>query len=360
VNSGEDSPTDRPDELHAGEEEPAGQKPAIFISHKHADRAIADALRNWISDVSLGGVTTYQSTFPDNAPRVGAPLNDELRRQLHDSQAVVCLFTSPDEDWAYCMWECGVATDPMTEGTRIIVFQFSDAYPPPFQDRVRVDVREKTDIQKFVRSFLTDPDFFPGQGHALAPDLPPAAPQVETKAEDLYNRLTEVVPGAIEEWPAWGYFILQLPSDEVERVKQEASADKRVQLVEEQLRGSTLIVKGDKTAKGLFGRAVFPPGLTFAQVLQDWTNQYPDASDQWVLSLAHQIELAARGSYPLSDWSVMRGATRAGEWCIPVVTWVRTLPSRDMQFDVYFLPVRGVDEEAGRLDLGVNVPQPNG
>jgi hypothetical protein len=31
-----------------------------------------------------------------------------------------------------------------------------------------------------------------------------------------------------------------------------------------------------------------------------------------------------------------------------------------MQFDVYFLPVRGVDEEAGRLDLGVNVPQPNG
>jgi hypothetical protein len=28
-----------------------------------------------------------------------------------------------------------------------------------------------------------------------------------------------------------------------------------------------------------------------------------------------------------------------------------------MQFDVYFLPVRGVDEASGSLDLGVDVPK---
>jgi hypothetical protein len=27
---------------------------------------------------------------------------------------------------------------------------------------------------------------------------------------------------------------------------------------------------------------------------------------------------------------------------------------------VYFLPVKGVNEEAGRMDLGANVPQRNG
>jgi hypothetical protein len=255
------------------------------------------------------------------------------------------------------MWECGVATDPITEDTRIVVFRFSDAFPAPFQDRVGVDVRQQDDVRKFVTSFLTDPEFFPGRGEALAPDLPRGAPQIETKAADLFDRLKDFSPKPIETWTAWGYLVLQFEADEVRRVKEESAAEKRIALVEECLRSTTVIREGDKTAQGLFGRAKFPPGLTFAEVLEDWTARYPQGKDQWVTSLAQQIELAARGFYPISDWAVMRGATPRGEWCIPVVTWIRTMPSGDMQFDVYFLPVRGVDEVSGKLDLGVDVPK---
>jgi hypothetical protein len=349
--------TREPGAVASREREGADDKPALFVSHKHSDRTIADALRNWINDCSLGAVTVYQSTFPDNAPRVGAPLNEELRRQLHDSRVVICVFTSPDEDWSYCMWECGVATDPMNEDTRIVVFQFEDAYPPPFQDRVRVDVRDQDDVRKFVTSFLTDPDFFPGRGRAIAPGLPPSAPQIETRAQDLFDRLRECSPKARETWTAWGYFVLHFLADEIQRVIDETSADKRIALVEESLRSTSIIMEGDKTAQGLFGRARFRPGLTFGEVLEDWSAQYPEASEEWVTSLAKQIELTARGMYPSSNWVVMRGATQRGDWCIPVVTWIRTMPSRDMQFDVYFLPVRGVDEASGNLDLGVDVPR---
>jgi len=28
------------------------------------------------------------------------------------SDVVMLIFTTESEDWSYCMWECGVATDP--------------------------------------------------------------------------------------------------------------------------------------------------------------------------------------------------------------------------------------------------------
>ena len=45
-------------------------------------------------------------------PGVGRTLNAELRQALWGAGAVILVYTSPDEDWGYCMWECGVATLP--------------------------------------------------------------------------------------------------------------------------------------------------------------------------------------------------------------------------------------------------------
>jgi hypothetical protein len=88
-------------------------RPLLFISHRHADQPIADVLRKFVTDRSGGRIAVFQSSSAqaDN-PRVGRELQQELKEHLWEAGVVVLVYTSPEEDWSYCMWECGVATHP--------------------------------------------------------------------------------------------------------------------------------------------------------------------------------------------------------------------------------------------------------
>jgi hypothetical protein len=52
---------------------------------------------------------------------------------------VLLVYTTEDQDWSYCMWECGVAMKPDAPQTRIVVLQCAAETPNVFEDRVRVD-----------------------------------------------------------------------------------------------------------------------------------------------------------------------------------------------------------------------------
>ena len=77
------------------------RRPLLFISHRHADRAIAEVLRKFVTDRSGGRIAVFQSSSAqaDNA-RVGRELRRELKEQLWAAGAVVLVFTSPKEDWS--------------------------------------------------------------------------------------------------------------------------------------------------------------------------------------------------------------------------------------------------------------------
>src|SRR5262245_36125451 len=106
------------------------------------------------------------------------------------------IYTSEDQDWQWCMWECGVALNPHTPDTRVIVFQCAPHPHRVFQDQVRVDARNKEDLSKFVRTFLTDRSFFPGFGRALAPKLSPHGDEVRDAADELHKTMASVLPRA--------------------------------------------------------------------------------------------------------------------------------------------------------------------
>jgi hypothetical protein len=337
------------------------QERVLFISHRHADKSIADTVRTFIDEFAPGRLKIYQSSDSERAPRVGRRLNDELRLQLKESGVVIWLYTASDQDWSYCNWECAIATDS-EDDTNLVIFQFSDDVPAPFQELVRVNVSDPTDVRKFVNGFFTDPDFFPGKGEALSPGYQPNDERILRKADDLHESLQQAsFPGKVSEWPAWAYLILEFQTEDIDRIKEETDQLKRVELTKDILTTRTEIVRGDKTAQGLFG-ARFPRDLeqvTFSDIFEEWRARYPDSDMRWLDSLCEQIALAARGFYPQTDWAVMRGA-QANDWSIPVVNWIRTQPAGEMQFDVYFMPVRNVDERTGSLDLGVVEPQVNG
>src|SRR5262245_54449735 len=97
-------------------------RPLLFISHKHADAAIAQVVASFIEDRSNGTVSVYLSSSPDFAgPKFGKNLNAQLRETLWQTRALILVYTSQDADWSYCMWECGVATHPQSPDTSIIV-----------------------------------------------------------------------------------------------------------------------------------------------------------------------------------------------------------------------------------------------
>ena len=116
-------------------------EPLVSVSHKHSDWEIAETIARFVKKNSAGKVRVHLSSSPDfDGPRFGRPLNDELKHALAAAEAVILVFTNEAEDWSYCMWECGVATNPNDERpTSVVVVQCSADEPKVFRDQLRVD-----------------------------------------------------------------------------------------------------------------------------------------------------------------------------------------------------------------------------
>lgn len=170
---------------------PSVRERVIFISHRHQDKMIGDAVHNFINRMTHREVKIYRSTSPESAPTIGAPLNSEIKKQLHETSVVILIFTVADADWSYCMWECGIAMDP-DRRTRVVALQFSETVPGPLRDIVRVKARSKEHIHKFVAELMTSPSFFPGRSTALAPRLRPTDDPILDAAEDLHSTLQKL------------------------------------------------------------------------------------------------------------------------------------------------------------------------
>ena len=114
--------------------------PTIFISHKHSDSKIAQVLAGFLEEKSNGLVKVHLSSSPNfDGPRFGPSLNAQLRQALWTTDVLILVYTSADQDWSYCMWECGVASDSHSPETTIVVFQCGPDIPAPFQDVLRVN-----------------------------------------------------------------------------------------------------------------------------------------------------------------------------------------------------------------------------
>jgi hypothetical protein len=124
----------------------ARPRPLLFISHRHADREIADVIREFVTFRSAGDVVVHQSSSSDAAaPKIGRNINDELKRTLWRTDVLLLVYTRKDHDWDYCMWECGVAMHAESEDTNVIALQCGRQLPRVFADQVGVDMRDPGD-----------------------------------------------------------------------------------------------------------------------------------------------------------------------------------------------------------------------
>jgi hypothetical protein len=167
------------------------EKPLLFISHRHGDSNIATAVAKVIEHRTLGAVRIFQSShYQFDGPRVGAGLNAELRRALWDTDVLILIYTSENQNWQYCMYECGVATQSGSE-TNVVVLQCGRDSPLPFAADLRVDINNEDHLKRFVEQLLRDPSFFPKRGRPLAPDA--SDDMVEQTAAELAREIGKLI-----------------------------------------------------------------------------------------------------------------------------------------------------------------------
>ena len=142
----------------SGQEQDRPDKPVLFISHIEEHQEVAHVLRRFINTWTGKRVDVYQSTAPETEAdglRLGQNLNEGLQGKLWQTKVLLLIYTSHDEDWSYCMWECGVAQLPAPSATRSIVLQTGTDVPKVFEDKIRANLSKPDDIERFVNDLFT-------------------------------------------------------------------------------------------------------------------------------------------------------------------------------------------------------------
>lgn len=312
--------------------------PSLFISHKHSDSKIAQVLAGFLEEKSNARIKIHLSSSPDfEGPRFGANLNSQLRQALWHTDVLILVYTSADQDWSYCMWECGVANDSQSPETTLIVFQCGSDVPAPFQDVLRVNPRSFDDLKRFMDQFLRNPTFFPKLGGAVAPNLRDT--HVDNAAKALKENLEGVLPlpddGLSKEWPTWPYLRIELPRSEVVRLE-EASEAERVALALQIVKDYGIVAESDARTAQLFGLAGFPNRMRLDALLKSWKDKNPNAEATWFESCCEQIMMGAARGFPVIRWTSIREVGGDSDYT-PVLSRIKPMPYvGSVQFDIYF------------------------
>lgn len=316
------------------------ERPLLFISHKHENQDIASVLREFVEVHTGGAVEVYQSSSEQaSGPRLGFSLTQELKSALWRASAFILIYTTPDREWSYCMYEYGVANNPKSPDTRMLLLRCCEATPALFAGQVTVNARSREEVEKFVNQILTDPEFFRGHGRAITQHQPKSrtiAMLSETLWQNLQKYMPETDTPKAEEWPAYPFIQLQLPADRAHAIRDAASGE-RPRIAAEILAQEAVVSDYDKVAGRLFNSPTFDKGMKFGALVQLWKEKDDrrDAKSRWIESLIRQIADGARWKFPALSWELMQGI-EDDRWYAPMLTRVRRVPDQYYQFDIYF------------------------
>lgn len=327
----------------------------IFISHRHTDKDIADVFTKHLRAWGIPEDSIFQSSNPKYGARVGKQLTDELKQALVRAQVVFLIYTFADEDWSFCMWELGVATDPELDHTNSVVFCCSGDKPKVFEGQIMVEITEDG-LRRFVHQFHTKDGFFPVEKPYQ--DIPPE--EVQKRSKHLYDELMQVIPCAkLQEVFRWDNFRVHIDRHHIDKIqslcKEGESKDDEIH----DILSMESHVLGEPPpfgqSMGHFGFNTFEKGLTLGALMNRWKAGkkqrqeekvigWVGITDDWVHELYSEIKRAVNNQVAQPPRYLMRSLVPdANWWFYPVLNHVRHLPDKSMQFDLYFFRFQQAD-----------------
>jgi hypothetical protein len=297
-----------------------------------------------------GRVRIYQSSgFFTEGPKAGRSLSREIRQAVWEAGVVILVYTSPSQDWNYCMWEVGIASDPESPEARIVVFQCGRQTPALFTDQVHVNAHNLIDIQKFTNQLLTDPDFFPSLMKPLT-EFTPRSQEVEDAATDLFAKLQPLLPLDHEDeadWAAWPLLRLEMSLDDATQIAN-LPPEKRQKESRDILLTKCRVGQDDKACEQIFGIAECK-GMTLDSLSKAWKESHPQSEATWLDSVCSQLSEAACSKLPALSWEWMPNHTGTAFYAPVLVSVGRRGSQRCIQFDIYFLPLQDCEEKVAAL-----------
>lgn len=328
----------------------------LFISHRHADYRIADMLRDFIQQ-RAPHAQVYLSSYEGDGPSVGEVLSESLGQQLSAAEVVLLLYTTPDENWSYCMWEVGVAFNPERDDTRVVVLQAGADIPAPLGGRKAVRLSDPADVMQFVGQLFTKAELFPKHGKPLWPGRATDSDLVKAAGRELWNKLQDLGIKPDSEY-VWNIctgivFSLPLPSEEdikskqlglhnmLETEKQELWAELRRSLAT-----NLHIENAPPEAGQLFGLNLRPE-TTLQDMIDAWRSNRSAEAD-WVNVLLDQLIRVVADQWPRPKYYGLRHASDERA-CVPILQKVRRRPAAGLIEYHFVFPRFDFDEESGTI-----------
>lgn len=310
--------------------------PIVFLSHKHVDKKIAQILADFLNDESRNAIDIHNSSSDGYLhPETGDRLTDALRNILWKTHVLILIYTSPEHDWSWCMWEAGVANDSQSPDTRIVVLQCMNDAPSLFSGQLNVNIRNQDDVRKFVDDFFRSPTFFPGLGRALTPRW--TADGVRRAAGRLSKAFEEVLEDLVPATYAnvWPNIRFQVPKADARRVRGE---DVGKQQARDILSSAALVADHSASAAEFFGRTRIA-SMTLAQLKQSWAANSPGEDDGWHDSCCDQMARVIRGETPLVPQAPVKEPGTNTDFIPNLIRHREQSYSNQREFEFFFIDV---------------------
>ena len=307
--------------------------PTVFISHRHADAKVARIVADFLTRSSAGNVCVHLSSSADyERPAAGESLVPALKRKLAASDVVVLVFTAEGPGWSWCMWECGVATDPHDESSmKVVVLQCGNDVPARSSTSCASTSaswsRSPASSSRSWRPTTSSRNRAPISGYA---ESDPALRELAADAARRPRRRHRGAAGA----GSRGALGVDLPVHRARQVRRRRPGDGRAGG-----RGEPIAERGcvvDKQgASALFGRKV-----CIGESLERLQVGIPPVPGRasWFDALVEQIRTAVLGRFPIVPWAPF--SVEPSKAVIPYVAGVRTVPATGaVQALVCFVPM---------------------
>jgi hypothetical protein len=178
--------------MDGGDARAVPPRPLVFISHRHNDAGIAKAIGEWIIAASLNSVDIFLSSDGLRGAEVARSITEQIRGKVAAAAVLIAVYTDDQADWAWVMFEIGIAMDPTLPQTSVVILQCGDDFPSVLSDFKRVRVAEVSDRIGLARDFLTT-EFFPTHPGLKLATLS-GDDFIRGQADHLWSKLEEFIP----------------------------------------------------------------------------------------------------------------------------------------------------------------------
>lgn len=254
----------------------------IFISHKQKDEKIINKLRDLLLSVACPEESIFYSTDPRLGIQPGAEIQNTIVDQIRVSDILLLVYTDPDLDWTYPIYETTWAMASDTRKSNVIVLSLHGHIPVILKGHKIINLTDKQEIYDFIHRITTEQEFLvPDEkirkkidpGYFLGMKNFDKSSKKE-RCDEFFEQLTEFREKEfkdVETIHRMDYLKIKIPVEIIDRINDCAKPTKAI--YKEILNKSKVDKNSDKSALRYFGMNNSSKDTNLEKLFTQWQSE---------------------------------------------------------------------------------------